>query len=247
MRTIVISDVHGWPALVENALEHAGFRPRVDRFIFAGDLLDGGPDSACALDLIEDLANVVLPGNHELAAMFGLSISPQDPGSRQYADLFVERLLDFGGHWRLAVAEQNVLVTHAGVSDAYASAWESAGRDVERFADALSSDLRVALGRLGVGTLESADELEPLLGLDGPLWWRPFWPGNSAPLEGVTQMCGHTPVESYTPGGIAALDLLGIHLIAPSTAWDEGRVARSYRYGVIENGKVRVVSGERDS
>ena len=244
MRTIVISDIHGYPELIENALKHAAFRPGEDRFVFAGDFLDGGPGVGRALELLDELADVVLFGNHELAAMFGLEISPQDPESFGYGDTLVERACDFDGRWKLACAEQGVLVTHAGVSGAFEQLWVESGRDTERFANALSSELRVALGRLGVGTFTEG-EIEPLLGMEGPLWWRPFLPGNAAPLLGITQVCGHTPRELYTDDGVEALEILGIHLVAPpiEPPGPAGFV-KLFRYGVIEDGVVRVEDGE---
>ena len=245
MRTIVISDIHGYPELIETALEHVGFRPGEDRFIFAGDFLDGGPGAARAFELIEELADVILLGNHELAAMFHMEISPQEPDAFDYSERLVDRVLDYDGRWKLACAEQGVLVTHAGVSDLFAPEWAAAGDDVTRFAAALNSELRVLLGRLALGTFDE-DELEPLLGPDGPLWWRPFMYGNAAPLTGLKQVCGHTPRELYTDEGLRALEVLDIHLVAPLVHERDPRpVAGRYRYGVIEDGEVTVESGER--
>src|SRR5512139_3273902 len=97
MRTIVISDIHGYPELIEHALEHAGFRPGEDRFVFAGDFMDGGPGVDRAFELIEERADVVLLGNHELAAMIGMEIMPQNPHAFDYADRLIERMLDLEG------------------------------------------------------------------------------------------------------------------------------------------------------
>ena len=40
MRTFVISDIHGYPHLISNALDHGGFEPGRDAFVFAGDAVE---------------------------------------------------------------------------------------------------------------------------------------------------------------------------------------------------------------
>ncbi len=45
MRTIVFSDIHGEPAIIDRVLEHSGYRPDVDHLLFAGDAIDIGRDS----------------------------------------------------------------------------------------------------------------------------------------------------------------------------------------------------------
>lgn len=93
MATLVISDAHGYPRLIENALEHAGFRPGVDTLVYAGDFLDRGPESARCLELVERYATEVLIGNHELAALLRVPIWPQDPISPTFRPLLIERVL----------------------------------------------------------------------------------------------------------------------------------------------------------
>lgn len=254
MRTIVVSDIHGYPELIEHALEHAGFRPGEDRFVFAGDFMDGGPGVERAFELIEELADVVLLGNHELAAMLGIEIMPQDAHAFGYADRLSERILDlsgeFGERWKLATDEQGVLVCHSAVSEEFAPEFEACGRNVAAFVAQLNSDLRVVLARAGLGKLVYGDEGEALrlLGADGPLWYRPLWPGQPGLLPGVVQVVGHTALELYEPAGTAVLEALGIHLVAPDMSeaeWGEPDaywLANAYRYGVIEDGSVRVES-----
>src|SRR5665811_2104756 len=64
-RTFVISDAHGYPELITAALEHGGFRPGTDAFVYAGDFVDRGPDVQGCLEVIETQATEVLVGNHE--------------------------------------------------------------------------------------------------------------------------------------------------------------------------------------
>ena len=81
-RTFVISDAHGYPEIIENALEHGDFRPGIDGFVYAGDFVDRGPDARGCLDLIERYATEVLVGNHELAVLAGFPLFEQTPESR---------------------------------------------------------------------------------------------------------------------------------------------------------------------
>ena len=253
MRTIVISDVHGYPELIEHALEHAGFRPGKDRFVFAGDFMDGGPGVERAFELIEERADVVLLGNHELAAMIGMEITPQDPRAFDYADRLTERMLDlegFGERWKLTTEEQGVLVCHSAISEEFAPEFEESGRDVAKFAERMNSEFRVALARAGLDDGDDWDQQEAMrfLGSDGPLWYRPLWPFQPAPLPGVVQVVGHTAPELYAAAGLAVLEKQGVHLIAPDMSdaeWGEPDsfwLEHAYRYGVIENGAVRVES-----
>ncbi len=254
MRTIVISDIHGYPELVTNALEHAGFRKGEDRFVFAGDMLDGGPDAGRAFALIDDLADVVLVGNHEVASMLGQEIEPQGEDAFDYADRFLERFVDsegrFGGRWKLAHEVDGILVCHSCVSDAFEPEFEAAGRDVAAFAERLSDEFRALFadaGSGGAGPGAHPDEWSPaarrFLGATGPLWYRPLLWGRAAPLPGIVQVVGHTAPELYRPKGLAIIESLGIHLVAPAVnAVDEHWLAHAYRYGVIEDGQVRVES-----
>ena len=253
MRAIVVSDIHGYPELIENALAHAAFRQGEDRFVFAGDFMDGGPGAERALEIIEELADVILIGNHEQAAMFGMEIQPQAEDAFEFGDRLLERVLDlagpFGERWKLACEEQGVLVSHSCFSAAFTPEFEESGRDLKVFAERLNSDFRVLLARAGLGKPVDEDETDAmrLLGSDGPLWYRPLW-GLTPPLSGIVQVVGHTAPELYQPAGLAMLERLGIYLIAPDprqVEWGEADpywLEHAYRYGVIEDGVVRVES-----
>ncbi|RRJ95026.1 metallophosphoesterase [Opitutaceae bacterium TAV4] len=64
MRVVVIADIHGNLAALEAVLEEIG-RLRPDRLIVAGDIVDGGPDSAACWERVKTLGCPVLRGNHE--------------------------------------------------------------------------------------------------------------------------------------------------------------------------------------
>ncbi len=92
-RTFVISDVHGYPELIENALDHGGFRAGVDEFIYAGDFVDRGPDADGCLRLLERYATRILVGNHELAVLLGFPLFEQTPESKRLRQTLLDRVL----------------------------------------------------------------------------------------------------------------------------------------------------------
>jgi serine/threonine protein phosphatase 1 len=82
----VIGDVHGQVDQLARILEHLRELPDYDRrwIVFIGDLVDRGPDSKGAIDLVLDLMlhhgrTTVVAGNHELAmsAALGLVETPE--------------------------------------------------------------------------------------------------------------------------------------------------------------------------
>lgn len=64
-RTFVVGDVHGCLRELKALLAKAGVRKGVDRLVFAGDLLDRGPDSVGVVRLAMDYGAEAVMGNHE--------------------------------------------------------------------------------------------------------------------------------------------------------------------------------------
>jgi bis(5'-nucleosyl)-tetraphosphatase (symmetrical) len=64
-RTIIIGDVHGCLAELQELLTKLKVRPLEDRLIFVGDIVDRGPDSLGCLRLVQGLGAECLLGNHE--------------------------------------------------------------------------------------------------------------------------------------------------------------------------------------
>lgn len=70
-RDFVVGDLHGHVSQLMSALAALNFDTQTDRVICVGDLIDRGPESAAALDLLnEDWFYSVL-GNHELLMYSG--------------------------------------------------------------------------------------------------------------------------------------------------------------------------------
>lgn len=235
MRTIVVADAHGYPDVIGLALEHSGFSRGSDRLIFAGDVIDRGPDQGACISLLEDAGAHVLLGNHDVVALEMATHDPESPGAVLAKRLFGLLGSDPGG--RIAVAVHGILITHAGVSERFRRMFEDCQGDMEVFAHRLNE-----VGRreyeAGPGPTERSDSV--VFGPCGPLQFRPLL-GSSAtrPLSGLTQIAGHTPAS----GSLADLwagD--GLHLIDPGVAVG-GHPANWCRYAVVESGRVEVVSG----
>jgi predicted phosphodiesterase len=233
-RTIVISDAHGYPAFIENALAHSGFDPALDRLIFAGDFLDRGSDPQGCLDVIEQHADVILFGNHEVELMIGAPIE-FGSASELLESPLVERFREQPERWRFAVSQGDVLITHAGLSTEYL---DSLGRDVSAgahdLADAIERQARFEIGViLGIGVAD----YDGVLGQMGPLWFRPHRRFLSELPTGLVQMVGHTPPE-VAEGDLAEF---GFHLIDPF-AYSGPPQGTRCRYGVIDDSGAHVVS-----
>jgi hypothetical protein len=236
-RTIVVSDLHGYDALLENALEDAGFGAG-DALVVAGDLVDIGPDDCIAL--AQAHGATILAGNHEVSAALGLDITPQNPETPARHAEFAARFLS--GEWPLAAAVDGWLVTHGGLSTMFADDIERAGGDVERLAASLNDAFRDELRRFLGGEL-SAWSLgrSRIVGSElGPLWFRAATP-EMVP-DGLEQVVGHTPCEIFGRGKLAALQGKPFLLVDPG-AHLESDPRRRFRYAVIEGGGARVVGG----
>lgn len=242
MRTLVISDAHGCPQVIQNALDHARFEPGCDGFVYAGDLLDRGPDAAGCIALVERYATEVLFGNHDVAALFGFYIYPQNRDSPSYRPLLVERALaaDEAKAWKAATCVEGVLITHAGVSADYERLFLAECRsDPVLLAERLNAEFQALVRR----DPPPGDWYEhPLLDDHGPFWFRPWPLSTLMPLRGCVQVAGHTPPYS---SALRDLEKIGFYMIDPSS-FDpfEGYCNFDrYRYALIEGGRVTVQDG----
>ena len=233
MRTFVISDAHGYPELIKNALAHGGFDPLCDAFVYAGDLVDRGPDPEGCIELIERYAAEVLVGNHDVGVLLDLPIFPQESRGSGLRLFLRQKVLAASSAWRVATAVEGVLITHAGVSSHYD--WvlqEECQGDPARLAGLLNATFVAAVER--EPQVREWDD-HPILSEDGPLWFRPRPYSYLLPLAGRAQVVGHTPP-------IPELEPLDFYMIDPCAfegMADPGR----YRYAVIQAGCVRVEEG----
>jgi len=235
MRTIVFSDAHGEPDIIQAVVEHSCFDPHSDRLIFAGDAIEVGRDSAGCLALLDKLGCECLVGNHEYAVYDGWPLEPEVLPTDVEAD--VHRLID-GGLWRVAAESDGVLITHAGLSRSFAPDFEPFGAE-HSVADFVASLNEEFAGAVKLGDFVAVRVVEE----DGPLWYRPS--ESLPPLTGVLQVSGHTPPEMF--GGSAVAECwagVGFYMVDPcARCWRRRGFAPPVplRYAVIENGNVRVV------
>ncbi|MGC8581398.1 MAG: metallophosphoesterase family protein [Thermoplasmata archaeon] len=68
MRLCISSDVHGNVYPLKSMLENEKY----DKGIFLGDIVDYGPSPDLALDIVRDNFDVILSGNHDHAAAYGV-------------------------------------------------------------------------------------------------------------------------------------------------------------------------------
>lgn len=119
-RTIIIGDVHGCLAELENLLKKVDYRPQKDQLIFVGDLINKGPHSLEVLQKVLNLQAEVIMGNHE----FGFLQHLKD-GSYPLKEFFhlkeqMGKHLKFWKNWLtqrpVYIEKEHFLVVHAGLA-----------------------------------------------------------------------------------------------------------------------------------
>jgi len=243
--TLVVSDVHAFPEFLENALRRSGFRAGVDHLVFAGDLLDRGGQPGACLRRLDELDAEMLLGDHDHATMLGYFIGEQSPASADYRRTLLQRF--YGGSLNLVTHVDGVLISHAGISRAFAADFAAVGRDGAGLARLVNDEFRRDLERqLSRGMKQP----EPRT-LDGhsPMWLR-VDDANVGPerlLDGVEQIAGHTTPSVFRHWTEADFLVAGLHLIDPGSYGLTSRDhPRHYRYGVIRAGMVSVEAGTSD-
>jgi hypothetical protein len=116
--TVIVGDVHGCTAELEELLEQLRFSPARDRLVFVGDLVVRGPDPHGALELARRLGARVVRGNHE-AKLLGWRRGgkPLANEHERLAHALSEeewRMLEAMPLW-VDLPEHGVRVVHAGV------------------------------------------------------------------------------------------------------------------------------------
>ncbi len=121
MATYAIGDIQGCFATLISLLEKIHFNPESDQLLFAGDLVNRGPQSLEALRYIKSLgssAKTVL-GNHDLHLLcvaFGYqSQHPKDTLSEILESPDKIELLEWLRHQPLLIQQDNYTLTHAGI------------------------------------------------------------------------------------------------------------------------------------
>jgi hypothetical protein len=116
--TVIVGDVHGCTAELEELLEQLRLREGRDRVIFVGDLVVRGPDPHGALALARRLGASIVRGNHEEKLLAGRrGERPLGGEHERLAQALSEdewRMLEAMPLW-VDLPENGVRVVHAGV------------------------------------------------------------------------------------------------------------------------------------
>jgi len=81
MRTFVLGDIHGGDRALKQCLERSGFEPGTDRLISLGDVCDGWPESAQAMERLMAIPGLDLVlGNHDYMALEWARTGEKHPG-----------------------------------------------------------------------------------------------------------------------------------------------------------------------
>lgn len=122
-RTLVVGDVHGCRAELEDLLRESDWRDG-DRLVFVGDLVAKGPDSVGVLRLARELGAEAVRGNHDehcLRWWRAANDGGPAPELREHHRRVVGELEARDWAWLaelplwLALPEYDVLVVHAGL------------------------------------------------------------------------------------------------------------------------------------
>ncbi|MHB1321381.1 MAG: metallophosphoesterase [Acidithiobacillus ferrivorans] len=94
-RDFIVGDLHGHPDVLRRLMDHVAFDYDMDRLFSVGDLVDRGPNSAGALDLLEAPWFYPVLGNHDAMLLATLNLGHLRAMRREeaqrtaaYADLF---------------------------------------------------------------------------------------------------------------------------------------------------------------
>ena len=71
-RDFIVGDIHGYVSKLMQQLEQVNFDPQTDRVICTGDLIDRGPESAQALNLLDEEWFYSVIGNHKYMMLSAL-------------------------------------------------------------------------------------------------------------------------------------------------------------------------------
>jgi hypothetical protein len=243
--TLVVSDVHGYPELLESAVSRSGFRRGTDRLVFAGDFLDRGGRAGECLAVLDELGAETLIGNHDQAIALEYWIGEQQEASKLFRELLLERLRT--RRLQLVTSVDGVLVSHAGLTRAFAADYDELGRDAERLAARLNDEYHAAVQR----QIDRGREKPQPRILDH---WSPqrlrvddadVGPGRL--LGGAEQLAGHTTPRVFRRWTEAEFRAAGLWSIDPGTyGLGPGDRPRHYRFAVIEGGAVRIEAGETE-
>jgi len=173
IRCIVLGDAHGSPHLINNVLYHSQYNKDSDRLIFAGDLVDIGFEALRCINILRDNQAELLIGNHDAAIVLNKQIWPQNMVNYEEQ----EKIIEIQSEFKMAAVHDNVLITHAGLSEVYFKNQNN----VNLIAETLNKTKLINLWsgdnilwyRLGEG-IKPHPEIIQVVGHTPPAWCRPI-------------------------------------------------------------------------
>jgi hypothetical protein len=228
-RTVVCSDIHDRAEVLDAIVDHSGLARGTDRLIIAGDLPEFDDIDGEVYRLAVSLGAEILLGNHEAWFLHDV----WDPAQSL---TLMRGVLD--GHWKLAESIDGVLITHAGVTHAFAEKYGVERYSAEALAKWLNRQLLHLAQLRSVGIWPDGESF--LESSEGPVWYRPS--NGVRPLAGITQVAGHTVPGEYLPWSrVAELEEAGYFMIDPGVRYTQNLDRVHARYAVIESGAVLIV------
>ncbi len=125
MRTFVLGDIHGGDRALVQCLERSEFRMGEDRLVSLGDVCDGWPESAQALERLMSIPNFnLILGNHDFMALEWAQTGVKHPGWLSQGGS--NTVVSYNGHMpdshkhflenaQYYLLENNRLFVHAGI------------------------------------------------------------------------------------------------------------------------------------
>jgi hypothetical protein len=235
MRTLVISDCHGQPHLIKNALKDSGYEIGVDRLIHAGDIIDVGDQGLeCIALLIKNEAEL-LWGNHDAAVPLNKAIWPQNVYDTETRDKIVSisSMFTMAAHVDEFPKHKvhNILITHAGISTDYYF------QNIDPLIKMINSHLYTEdfpSTSTCLAHYLNTRKLRDLWEDNSPLWYRPK--PDDLPYKSIVQVVGHTP-PAWIEKSVGKLE--NFYVIDPYSK--EGFGGDRFRYVIIEDGKIKLV------
>lgn len=226
--TVVFSDVHGYVELLQGVMTTLGIRRsdpiRPARVGSIGDLIDGRNErDGMTIDFAKEELDFVLAGNHEVAFLGGPRFGGQPASDKNNLTRSLGELVEL----KLLVAAEassGVLLTHAGVNQAYAK------RDAlttatylnakwEKFLTtprARSRMLREPAALLAPSPLRSGGSLDDLSSSPAPgCFWQAWRELLVSYPQQFCQIVGHSPrgrIETSLDNTLINIDAAGYRL-----------------------------------
>ena len=209
MRTLVIGDTHLKFVDIVEKVEETIERWNIKRVVFTGDYCDDwrATEASFEADIIEladwvedrreeGLTVDLLFGNHDFQYLIG----EPGPGTMIEEMRFVRDVL-FPLELKIAAVVDDLLITHAGVTQDWADEWLEQTDDIH----AIAHDLNAMLEEGAYDALRTCGPGRGGSDIPSPLW-ADLAELTSDPLPNIRQIVGHTPVGSCWKAPCDTLD-----------------------------------------